>query len=89
VLDRYAIRDAVIAEEREEGLLLRGRHDRRLTWEDTFKEMAREREDWSDLETTLGDGLDAGRRAEIAVDQIRTVSKERLGRRPTARAARR
>jgi len=27
-------------------------------WEDTFKDMAREREDWSDLDAALNDGLD-------------------------------
>jgi antitoxin MazE len=58
ILDRYAIRDAVLVEERGEGLLLRGKEDRRLSWEDTFKAMAREREDWSDLDATLNDGLD-------------------------------
>ena len=58
VLEKYAIRDAVIVEEREEGLLLRSKRDRRLSWEETFKAMAHEREDWSDLEGTLNDGLD-------------------------------
>jgi hypothetical protein len=27
-------------------------------WEETFKAMAHEREDWSDLDGTLTDGLD-------------------------------
>ena len=58
LLDRHAIREVVIVEEREDGLLLRSTADRRLSWEETFKEMAREREDWSDLDATLGDGLD-------------------------------
>ena len=58
ILDRYAIRDAVLVEEREEGLLLRGKQDRRLSWEDTFRAMSREREDWSDLDAALHDGLD-------------------------------
>ena len=58
VLDKYAIRDAVVVEEREEGLLLRSKKDNRLSWEETYKEMAREREDWSDLESTVADGLD-------------------------------
>lgn len=30
----------------------------RLTWEETYKEAAREREDWSALDVTLMDGLD-------------------------------
>ena len=58
VLDRYAIRDAVVVEQREEGLLLRSTGDRRLSWDETFKAMAHAREDWSDLDGTLHDGLD-------------------------------
>ncbi len=58
VLDRYEIKDALILEAREEGLLLRGKKDRRMTWEETFKDMAREKEDWSDLEATLADGVE-------------------------------
>jgi antitoxin MazE len=58
VLDKYAIRDVVVVEEREEGILLRSKKDRRLSWEETFRAMADEREDWSDLDITLNDGLD-------------------------------
>jgi antitoxin MazE len=58
VLDKYAIRGELVLEERSEGLLLRNKRDKRLSWEDTFKEMAREREDWSDLDATVDDGLD-------------------------------
>ena len=58
VLDKYAIRDAVVVEEREEGLLLRSKQDKRLSWEETYEEMARERENWGDFESTVADGLD-------------------------------
>ena len=58
VLDKYAIRDAVVVEQREEGLLLRSKKDKRLSWEDTFKAMAHEREDWSDLDVVSNDGLE-------------------------------
>lgn len=58
VLDKYAIRDAVLVEQRDEGLLLRSKKDRRLSWDETFKAMAHEREDWSDLDRALDDGLD-------------------------------
>jgi antitoxin MazE len=61
MLDKYAIRDAVVIEEREDGLLLRGKKDRRLSWEETFRAMAQEREDWSDLDVTLNEGLDQER----------------------------
>ena len=66
VLDKYAIRDAVVVEEREEGLLLRSKEDKRLSWEETYKEMAREREDWSDFESTVADGLDPKERWWVA-----------------------
>jgi len=57
VLDKYAITDSLVLEEREDGILLRGKGETKLSWAETFKEMAREREDCSDLESTTGDGL--------------------------------
>ena len=60
VLDRYEIKDALVLEAREEGLLLRGKKDKRMTWEETFRDMARENEDWSDLDATVADGIDPG-----------------------------
>lgn len=44
------------------GLVFRNKHDKRLSWEDTFKDMAREREDWTDFEGTIADGLDPAER---------------------------
>ncbi len=58
MLDRYAIKQTLILEAREDGLLLRNERDTRLSWEETFLEMAREREDWSDLDAAVADGLD-------------------------------
>jgi len=58
VLERYRIKEALVLEAREEGLLLRGKKDKRLTWEETYREAAREKEDWSDLDATLADGID-------------------------------
>lgn len=57
-LTKYSIKGSVLLEEREEGILLRSKDDKRLSWEDTFKEMALEKEDWSDLEAATADGLD-------------------------------
>lgn len=37
--------------------LLRGKKDKRLTWEETYRETAREREDWNDLDATMADGI--------------------------------
>jgi len=36
----------------------RGTKDNRLTWEETYREMAREKGDWSDLDATLADGIE-------------------------------
>ena len=57
VIDRYAIRDSIVLEAREDGLLLRTSRDKRLSWEETYKDMARSREDWSDFDETVADGL--------------------------------
>jgi len=38
--------------------MLRGAKDRCLTWEETYREMAREKEDWSDLDATMADGIE-------------------------------
>jgi antitoxin MazE len=57
-LAKYSIKESVLLEERPEGILLRSKNDKRLSWEETFKDMAREREDWNDLEPAIADGLD-------------------------------
>jgi antitoxin MazE len=57
-LTKYSIKSSVLPKEREEGILLRSKDDKRLSWEDTFKEMALEKEDWGDLEAATADGLD-------------------------------
>lgn len=62
ILVRYGIKEAIVLEVRAEGLLLRNRRDQRLSWADTFKETAREREEWGDLDAALADGLDPGTR---------------------------
>ncbi len=31
-----------------------------LTWEETYRETAREKEDWSDLDATMADGIELG-----------------------------
>jgi antitoxin MazE len=60
LLAKYQIRDTAILQVREEGVLLYAKGDDRLSWDETYQEMARQREDWSDLEVTSADGLDEG-----------------------------
>jgi hypothetical protein len=43
-------------------LELRVENDTRLTWVETYREAAREKEDWSDLDATVADGIEPGKR---------------------------
>ena len=58
IIERYAIEDTIVLEICEDALVFRNKRDKRLSWEDTFKDMAREREDRSGFEGTIADGLD-------------------------------
>jgi antitoxin component of MazEF toxin-antitoxin module len=60
-LERYGIGDAVVMEERSDGILLRptATSEPKLSWEETANAMAAAGEDWTDMDVTLGDGLDA------------------------------
>jgi len=59
-LRRYRIGEAVLMEERSEGILLRptGPVVEKLSWEDTAREMAASHEDWGAWDTAAPDGLE-------------------------------
>jgi antitoxin component of MazEF toxin-antitoxin module len=59
-LERYAIGDTVIMEERLEGILLRphGPPIQKLSLEETARQMASGQEDWGEWDVTNSDGLD-------------------------------
>jgi len=59
-LRRYRIGETVLMEERSDGILLRptGAAVAKLSWEETAREMAASREDWSAWDATAADGLD-------------------------------
>ncbi len=58
LLQKYGFDDSLLLEETDRGLLLRKKDDDKLSWEDTYKAMANEKEDWGDFDTTLLDGLE-------------------------------
>ncbi len=58
LVDRYGLRDEVVLEEREEGLLIHGRHNGRLSWEETYRSMAAGDEDWSDWQNVYDENSD-------------------------------
>ncbi len=77
-LRRYRIGETVLMEERSEGILLRrtGPKVEKLSWEETAREMAARREDWSDWDTAVADGLDdlpwqADRKGRVAEPSTR------------------
>ena len=58
LLQKYGFNDSLLLEETDKDLLLRKKDHDKLSWEDTYKSMANEREDWDDFDTTLLDGLE-------------------------------
>lgn len=46
------------------------------SWEETLREIAREREDWSDLDAALVDGLDSRTAFEPSALTINTPRKQ-------------
>jgi antitoxin MazE len=78
LLRRYRIGRTVVMEERSDGILLRpsGPVVEKLSWEETAREMAASREDWSAWETAVADGLDdvpwqTGRKGRVAESPAR------------------
>lgn len=57
LIQKYDLKNSLILEETKKGLLLRKKNEDKLSWEDTYKAMAHEKEDWEDFDTTLMDGL--------------------------------
>ena len=60
MLRKYHIGDTVIAEEKTDEIVLRPTpaKPRKLSWEETAREMAASGEDWSEWDCTLADGLE-------------------------------
>ncbi len=57
ILQKYGFSDELLLEETEQGILLRKVDDVKLSWEETYREMAQEHEDWQDFENIVLDGL--------------------------------
>jgi antitoxin MazE len=59
ILQKYGFSDSLLLEETEQGLLLRTKESSKLSWEETYKAIAAEQEDWTDFDPALLDGLDS------------------------------
>ena len=54
---KYRMENQVDIVERKEGILLKAPPEKRATWEETYRQMSEEREDWADFENIAGDGI--------------------------------
>ena len=58
LLQKYGLKNSLLIEETDKGLLLRNKEESKLSWEETFKAMADEKEQWDDFDATQLDGLE-------------------------------
>ena len=58
LLQKYGWGDSLVLEESEEGVFLYSNQKNKLSWKETYRAMAAEDEDWSDLDATVADGID-------------------------------
>ena len=58
LLEKHGWSDSLVLEDREEGIFLYSKEKNKLSWKETYRAMAAEKEDWSDLEATVADGSD-------------------------------
>ena len=58
LLQKYGLKNSLLIEETDKGLLIYNKEESKLSWEGTYKTMASEKENWDDFDTTLLDGLE-------------------------------
>jgi len=58
LLQKYGLENSLLIEETDRGLLIRNKEEGKFSWEDTYKNMADEKENWDDFDATLSDGLE-------------------------------
>ena len=59
LIDRYKLGEKLTLEEVQDGILIKAdTPPEKYSWEQTYKEMARDNEDWSDLNTLASEGIE-------------------------------
>ena len=58
LLQKYGWSDSLVLEESDGGVYLYSKEKNKLSWQDSYRAMAAEEEDWSDLDAAVADGLD-------------------------------
>jgi antitoxin MazE len=59
LLARYGMHDVVVVEQGADAITLRPKKSKKLSWKETAVSMARENENWTDLDPIITDGLDS------------------------------
>jgi len=85
IIKRYGFSALLTAEAREDGLLLKARKGGKLSWQETAHEMAARDEDWSEWESTAGDGLESCSWKNPAQPERKRVRRSSAGPRRQAR----
>ena len=59
LIQKYHLDEKLTLEEKKEGILIKADiPDNKLSWDETYKEMEKEKEDWSDFDILASDGID-------------------------------
>jgi len=59
LIQKYHLDEKLLLEEKDEGILIKADiPDNKLSWDETYKEMAKDKEDWSDFDILAADGID-------------------------------
>ncbi len=58
IIEKYGFKNSICFEETERGILLRQKDESKMSWDATFKAMAKENENWEDFDGVLLDGLE-------------------------------
>lgn len=58
IIKKYKLDKELVLEEHSDFILLKPVKKKKLNWKETFEAMAKEKEDWSDWDILVGEGLD-------------------------------
>jgi len=59
LIEKYHIMDNLEIVEEDNGILIKSKKgkNKKLSWEETYKEMRNEKEDWNDFDSVISDGI--------------------------------
>ena len=59
LIQKYHLDEKLSLEEKKEGILIKADIPaNKLSWDETYKEMAKDKEDWSDFDILAADGIE-------------------------------